>query len=76
MSNDSVNDRYNPPGIGKNDFEKVRFDELEAEELFWLNTNNGDNNPPYRKLNNTQGHDTRTGIVADFGIRQEVFQRT
>ena len=36
MANDQANDRYNPPGIGQNDFEQVRFDEIEDEDLFWL----------------------------------------
>ena len=34
MPNDQANDRYNPPGIGDNDFEPMRFDEIEDEDLF------------------------------------------
>jgi len=76
MANNIVNDRYNPPGIGSNDFDEIKFDEIEDEDLFWLNTSTGMNNPPYRKMNATQGHNTKTGIVSDFGRRQVVFQRT
>ena len=75
MPNNPVDDRYNPPGIGQNDFDEIRFDEIEEEDLFWLNTTNGDDNPPYRKMNDKQGHNTRTGIVQDFVYNQKVFQR-
>tara|TARA_Y100001963_G_scaffold150747_1_gene232395 strand:+ start:76 stop:306 length:231 start_codon:yes stop_codon:yes gene_type:complete len=76
MPNDQANDRYNPPGIGDSDFEPMRFDEIEEEDLFWLNESIGDNNPPYRKLNDTQGYNTRTGIVDDFVYNANVFMRT
>ena len=76
MANNPVDDRYNPPGSGQNDFDEVMFEEVEDEDLFWLNTSNGDNNPPYRKINENQGHNTRDGIVRDFERRQIVFQRT
>ena len=76
MANDSVNDRYNPPGIGQNDFDRVRFDEIDDEDLFWLNENTGDGNPPYRKMNDNQGHNTKDGIVKDFNRTDVVFQRT
>tara|TARA_B100001094_G_scaffold223046_1_gene217134 strand:- start:69 stop:299 length:231 start_codon:yes stop_codon:yes gene_type:complete len=76
MVNDSVNDRYNPPGIGQNDFDRVKFDEVDDEDLFWLNENVGSSNPPYRKMNSNQGHNTKDGIVKDFAITDIVFQRT
>ena len=76
MANDQANDRYNPPGIGQNDFEQVRFDEIEDEDLFWLNTSVGENNPPHRKINDNQGYNTKTGIVADFDRMQIVYQRS
>ena len=76
MANNPVDDRYNPPGIGSNDFDEVMFEEVEDEDLFWLNTSNGDNNPPYRKINDGQGYNTRTGIVGNFERRQIIFQRT
>ncbi len=75
-TNDQANDRYDPPGIGQNDFEPTRFDEIEDEDLFWLNESTGDSNPPYRKMNNTQGHNCKTGIVEDFKFNAQVFMRT
>ena len=76
MANNPVDDRYNPPGIGQNDFDEIRFDEIEDEDLFWLNQSVGDNNPPYRKMNDKQGYNTRTGIVEDFVFNAQVFMRT
>ena len=76
MANNQANDRYNPPGIGQNDFDRVRFDEVEDDDLFWLTQSTAMDNAPYRKLNERQGYNTKTSIVADFGLRQEVFQRT
>ena len=76
MANNPVDDRYNPPGIGQNDFDEVRFDEIEEEDLFWLNQSTGDNNPPYRKMNDTQGYNTKTGIVEDFAFNASVFMRS
>ena len=43
MANNPVDDRYNPPGIGQNDFDEMRFDEIEVDDLFWLNQSTGDN---------------------------------
>ena len=76
MANNPVDDRYNPPGIGQNDFDEVRFDEIEDEDLFWLNQSVGDNNPPYRKMSAKQAHNTRDDIVYDFNYNQVVYQRT
>tara|TARA_Y100001938_G_C8089308_1_gene434082 strand:+ start:2120 stop:2353 length:234 start_codon:yes stop_codon:yes gene_type:complete len=75
-TNDQANDRYDPPGIGMNDFEPVRFDEIEDEDLFWLNESTGANNPPYRKMNEKQGYNVKDGIVKDFVFNAKVFMRT
>ena len=78
MANNPANDRYNPPGIGQNDFDEVRFDEIEDEDLFWLNQSAGPDNPPYRKLGDKgMAANTRTGIVeGPFKWNQIVFQRS
>ena len=77
-TSDQVNDRYNPPGIGQNDFDEIRFDDVETEDLFWLNQTTGDSYPPYRKLNEEgMVANTRTGIVeGPFKWNKVVFQRT
>ena len=64
MPNNPADDRYNPPGIGLNDFDEVRFDEIEVEDLFWLSQGAGQDNPPYRRLDEKgMVANTRTGIV-------------
>jgi len=75
MANSLPEDMYNPPGIGQNDFDKFKFDDIEADDLFWLNSSNGDN-PTYRKMNDTQGYNVQTGIVEDFTQYQVVYQRS
>ena len=76
MANNPAEDNYNPPGIGQNDFDEFRFEDIEDEDLFWMNQQNGDGNPAFRKMNENQGYNTKTGIVEDFQRMQVVFQRT
>ena len=76
MANNPAEDNYNPPGIGQNDFDEFRFDDIEDEDLFWLGTANNDTNAPYRKINDNQGYNTKTGIVADFDRQQIIYQRS
>ena len=75
MANNPTEDMYNPPGIGQNDFDEFRFDDIEQDDLFWLKSSNGDN-PSYRKMNDTQGYNTKTGIVEDFDRMRVVYQRS
>ena len=44
---------YNPDSILTPDYEPMRFDEIDDDDLFWKGNKDG-NNPAYRKLNNTQ----------------------
>jgi len=76
MANNPAEDFYDPPGIGKNDFDKFRFDDIDDDDIFWLNNQNGNNNPSYRKINDKQGYNIKTGIVEDFDRMQEIYQRT
>ena len=76
MANNQAGDMYDPPGIGQNDFDQHRFDDIEDEDLFWLNQQNSDNNAAYRKMNDTQGYNTKTGIVENFDRMQIVYQRS
>tara|TARA_A100001201_G_scaffold45540_1_gene46405 strand:+ start:345 stop:572 length:228 start_codon:yes stop_codon:yes gene_type:complete len=75
MANNPTEDMYNPPGIGQNDFDEFRFDDIEQDDLFWLKSSNGDN-PSYRKMNDTQGYNVTTGIVEDFDRMRVVYQRS
>ena len=76
MANNPAGDMYDPPGIGQNDFDQHRFDDIEDDDLFWLNQQNGDNNPSYRKMNETQGYNTKTRIVENFDRMRVVYQRS
>ena len=75
MANNPTEDMYNPPGIGQNDFDEFRFDDIEQDDLFWLKSSNGDN-PSYRKMNDTQGYNVTTGIVEHFDRMRVVYQRS
>lgn len=75
MANEPTEDMYNPPGIGQNDFDEHRFDDIEQDDLFWLKQTNADN-PSYRKMNDNQAYNVHTGIVADFDRTHIVYQRS
>ena len=72
-----VNDRYNPPGVsqGSNDFEQTIFSDVEDGDLFWLKNTKTDN-PPYRKVNQSEAGNTRTRVLESFQSNLRVFQRT
>jgi len=74
--NNPVGDRYNPPGNRSEDFEEIRFSEVELEDLFWLTNVSGKNNPPYRKIDDGSGGNTRTRVDQNFQLRDIVYQRT
>ena len=78
MSNNQADDRYNPPGIGQNDFDEMRFDEIEVDDLFWMNTSAGQDNAPYRRLDEKgMVANTRTGIVeGPLKFNQMVYMRS
>ena len=72
-----ANDRYNPPGVsqGSNDYEQTIFSDVELNDLFWLK-NDGDNNPPYRKINESEAGNTKTRVLESFKSNLRVYQRT
>ena len=75
MANNQAEDRYNPPATNVPDFEEMRFDEIDGDDLFWLQSINSDNNPAYRKLNDYQAYNTKTTIVQNFEYNAVVYQR-
>ena len=72
-----ANDRYNPPGVsqGGEDFEQTIFSDIENGDLFWIK-NGGKDNPPFRKVNNTEAGNTKTRILETFNSNDRVYQRT
>ena len=73
-TNDPTNDRYDPPGNLSHDFEKLRFDELELDELFWQTNQPGDN-IPWRKVTETQGMNLKKRTTHNFSSDTIVFQK-
>tara|TARA_Y100000593_G_C4233434_1_gene298217 strand:- start:543 stop:779 length:237 start_codon:yes stop_codon:yes gene_type:complete len=75
--NNSVNDSYNPPGIGT-DFEEFNFEDIEIDDLIWLdnNTIDGMKNPAHRKINETRVQNLQTGQSININNRQKVYQKT
>ena len=74
--NNQAQDRYNAPEISNDDFEEVRFSEVEVEDLFWLTGAGGNDNPPYRKIDEGSGGNTRTRLDENFQPSDIVYQRT
>ena len=74
--NDSVNDRYNPPSIDQMDFQSAKFDDLEINDLFWLEDNLNNSNHAYRKLNENQSLNTITRHVIEGNFnRNTLYQK-
>ena len=73
-TNDPTNDRYDPPGNLSRDFEELNFAELEVNELFWQ-TNLKTESNPWRKVNQTQAKNLKSGKTHTFGTKTKVFQR-
>ena len=76
MSNNQAQDRYNPPGTSKIDFERFNFGELEVNELFWLSENQNEQNVVHRKINQNQAQQLKTREVISFKPNLKVFQKT
>jgi hypothetical protein len=73
-TNDPVNDRYNPPGLGSTDFERFKFDDLEVDDLFWQTNQPGDNFS-WRKVNQTQALNLRKQTTHTFQPSTLVYQK-
>lgn len=73
--NNHAQDAYNPPAITNEDFDQTRFSEIDIDDLFWLKNVNGDN-PPYRKMSETDAGNTQTRLLESFNSNDIVYQRT
>ena len=72
--NDVTNDLYNPPSNMSQDFERFTFGELEVDELFWQ-TNNQNENNPWRKSNQTQALNLKNQTTHNFKGSTVVYQK-
>ena len=73
--NNQAEDRYNPPSVGNNDFDMMKFSDVEEDDLFWLK-DVGTDNPPYRKFDNNEAGNTKTRVIESFDPNQTVYMRT
>ena len=75
--NNPVEDSYNPPPVAS-EFEEFIFDEIELDDLIWLNNNslNGMVNVVHRKLDEASAMNIQTGVMVKVGSRQKVYQKT
>ncbi|MBC8428176.1 MAG: hypothetical protein H8D94_01760 [Candidatus Pelagibacter sp.] len=74
--NNQAQDRYNPPPMNQNDFESYKFVDIPIDELFWLNTSNrSSSNNAYRKINESEGMNTKTREIKSFDRHTPAFQK-
>ena len=75
--NNSVEDSYNPPPVAT-EFEEFLFDEIEPDDLIWLNNNSFDGmvNVVYRKLDEGSVRNLQTDEIVQVASRQKVYQKT
>ena len=67
VGNDLPSDMYNPPSVSQIDFEDIRFNEIDSDDLFWLDQNpNGNINHVHRKINEKEAIDLKTGVTSTF----------
>ena len=69
-----MQDMYNPPDTTSLDFEKSYFNEIDVNELFWLNENIN-NNPAFRKANNVGALNTKTQLMENMAPRTIIYQK-
>ena len=75
--NNSVEDSYNPPPVAT-EFEEFLFEEIEPDDLIWLNNNSfeGTVNPAHRKINEASVINLQTSEVVKVHSRQKIYQKT
>ena len=75
--NNSVEDSYNPPPVAS-EFEEFLFEEIEPDDLIWLNNNSLDGmvNVVHEKVDEMSAINVRTGEVVQIPSRQKVYQKT
>lgn len=74
--NNPANDRYNPPSNLTDEYELIRFSELNIGELIWLSNARGDKNHSHRKINEGQAMDLHTRETKNFNRNDKVYYRT
>ena len=79
-------EQYGYTAANRNDdYEQLRFGEINERDLFWLSNVRSDSNAAWRKLDeegfglrpgNGKGQNTKTGEIRDFKSSDMIFQRS
>ena len=75
--NNPVEDSYNPPPAAT-EFEEFLFEEIEPDDLIWLNNNSLDGmvNVAHRKIDDMVAMNIQTGEMVQMAGRQKIYQKT
>ena len=75
--NNSVEDSYNPPPVAT-EFEEHNFEDIEPDDLIWLNNNllDGMVNSAHRKIDEMSAQNLQTSELVNIDSRQKVYQKT
>ena len=63
------------PGI-EMDFEDMLFEDIEADDLLWLQATRGDANQVYRKIDDYTALNLKTNTAVAIDARRTVYQKT
>jgi hypothetical protein len=74
MKNNHTQDIYNPPSTTSLDFEKSYFNEIDANNLFWMAETRSDN-PAYRKIDENTALNTVSQKTDHMAPRTIIFQK-
>ena len=75
--NDPMSDNIwtGTPGI-QTDFEDMLFEDIEADDLLWLQATRGDANQVYRKIDDYTALNLKTNTAVAIDARRTVYQKT
>jgi hypothetical protein len=63
------------PGIGT-DFEDMLFEDIEADDLLWLQATRGDANQVYRKIDDYTALNIKANTIMEIPARRKIYQKT
>jgi hypothetical protein len=63
------------PGIGT-DFEDMLFEDIDADDLLWLQAVRGDANQVHRKIDDYTALNIKTNTIVTIPARQTIYQKT
>ena len=75
MANNPAQDRYNPQGVNKEDWEQHKYDDMPNGEIFYMEANRNTNNHAYRKSSDTQAINTKMQTVHKVLSNMNVFTK-